>query len=67
MIMTYQIEVKQLGRTVIKYDGIESYNANEAIDRIIRTHYKDIALEYKGALVVIGYEFVAKRLGMVLS
>ena len=65
--MTYQITVKQLGEIVNTYDGIESYNAGEAIDRIIRQCYNDYAIEYNGALIVIGYEFIARRLEMWLS
>lgn len=65
--VTYQIEVKHCGQTVIKYESIESYSAGDAIDRIIQEHYPHLMLEYNGALVVIGYEFVARQLGMVLS
>lgn len=62
--MTYQIEVKHLGATVIKYDGIESHDAITAIDRIVKDNYP--YLEYNNQLVVIGYEFIARRLSMTL-
>lgn len=63
--MTYQIEVKHLGATVTKYDGIESPDPVTAIDRIIRQHYDYI--EYKNELVVVGCEFIARQLNYVLS
>lgn len=65
--MTYQIEVRQQGDRIASFDGIESNSAGEAIDRVIRQHYKHIMLEYNNQLVVIGYEFVARKLRMWLS
>jgi hypothetical protein len=65
--MTYQITVSQRGQLIKEYDGIESIDAEQAIDRIITEYYSDYAIEYNGALIVIGYEFTARRLGMVLS
>lgn len=70
--MTYVIDIIKQGYIVDTVEGIEAFNALEAINRIeAQFKAKAVSLSDRGGAVQChqwtGYEFQARRLGMMLS
>ena len=70
--MTYEITIKKQGSIIDTIEGIEAFDAIEAINRVAaQFKAKVVRLSDRGDAVQshqwTGYEFQARRLGMVLS